>query len=466
MTGRLQVAVAALAMIAAAASAAATASPVSATARARVRPTARRCPPPRWEHRRVATRSYRPSRCSRRAWRRPRSPGRCWRTAVRRRTARSRASRCARRSSAWRAHRRATATGSRPPAAACTRSATRITTARPATCTSTRRSWASPRHRPGTATGWSRRRRHLQLRRRGLPRLHRRHALWAPVLGMAATASGNGYWLVAADGGIFSFGDAHFHGSTGGMHLWAPVLGMAATPSGNGYWLVAADGGIFSFGDAHFHGSTGGLQLWAPIVGMATTPTGHGYWLVGSDGGIFTFGDADFAGSAGGIRGGPRFVGINATPDGHGYWLLESSPPDMFTPDLVAALETGAPRRDLGSGARPDDRRNVRIPPGPTRHHGEHRQGADPRHVARAGPGAASWSRRRRAVARDPHDRAERQRRGDGVVGRRRRAPQCTPSISKPVCRPPLPTSPGDSPPRPRSTRSTCCSTSSNRTRC
>ena len=25
---------------------------------------------------------------------------------------------------------------------------------------------------------------------------------------------------------------------------------MAATPDGNGYWLVASDGGIFTFGDA------------------------------------------------------------------------------------------------------------------------------------------------------------------------------------------------------------------------
>ena len=36
-----------------------------------------------------------------------------------------------------------------------------------------------------------------------------------------------------------------------------PVVGMAATPSGHGYWLVASDGGIFSFGDAPFYGSTG-----------------------------------------------------------------------------------------------------------------------------------------------------------------------------------------------------------------
>ena len=72
---------------------------------------------------------------------------------------------------------------------------------------------------------------------------------------------------------------------------------MAATPTGNGYWLVASDGGIFTFGDAGFHGSTGNITLNKPIVGMAATPTGNGYWLVASDGGIFTFGDAGFYGS-------------------------------------------------------------------------------------------------------------------------------------------------------------------------
>jgi hypothetical protein len=36
---------------------------------------------------------------------------------------------------------------------------------------------------------------------------------------------------------------------------------MAATPDGGGYWLVAADGGIFAFGDAGFHGSTAGQPV-------------------------------------------------------------------------------------------------------------------------------------------------------------------------------------------------------------
>ena len=42
---------------------------------------------------------------------------------------------------------------------------------------------------------------------------------------------------------------------------------MASTPDGNGYWLVASDGGIFSYGDAAFYGSEGGASLNSPIVG-------------------------------------------------------------------------------------------------------------------------------------------------------------------------------------------------------
>jgi hypothetical protein len=54
---------------------------------------------------------------------------------------------------------------------------------------------------------------------------------------------------------------------------------MAATPGGHGYWLVAADGGVFTFGDAAFYGSEGGTPPSNPVVGMAATQAGHGYWL-------------------------------------------------------------------------------------------------------------------------------------------------------------------------------------------
>jgi peptidoglycan/xylan/chitin deacetylase (PgdA/CDA1 family) len=145
-----------------------------------------------------------------------------------------------------------------------------------------------------------------------------------PIVGMAPTPSGRGYWLVASDGGIFAFGDATFFGSTGGVRLNQPIVGMAATPSGNGYWLVASDGGIFAFGDAAFHGSTGALRLNAPIVGMASTPSGSGYWLVAIDGGMFAFGDAVFYGTD--VRAGnPPVVGVASSPSGHGYLLVNAA---------------------------------------------------------------------------------------------------------------------------------------------
>jgi hypothetical protein len=115
------------------------------------------------------------------------------------------------------------------------------------------------------------------------------------------TAHADGYWLVASDGGVFSFGDASYFGSTGGLTLNRPIVGMAPTPDGGGYWLVASDGGVFSFGDASYFGSTGGFPLNQPIVGMAPTPDGGGYWLVASDGGVFSFGDASYFGSTGGM---------------------------------------------------------------------------------------------------------------------------------------------------------------------
>jgi hypothetical protein len=86
---------------------------------------------------------------------------------------------------------------------------------------------------------------------------------------MANGPGGNGYWLVAADGGIFAYGSAQFFGSAGSLHLNKPVVGMAAAPDSQGYWLVASDGGIFTYGNTLFYGSTGGTTLNKPIVGMS-----------------------------------------------------------------------------------------------------------------------------------------------------------------------------------------------------
>jgi len=133
-----------------------------------------------------------------------------------------------------------------------------------------------------------------------------------------------GYWEVGTDGGVYSFGSAHFLGSMGSKHLNAPVVGMTATPDRGGYWEVASDGGIFNFGNAGFYGSAGGLQLNQPIVGMAPTQDGKGYWEVAADGGIFSYGDAHYLGSMGGAHLNKPLTGIAVTADGMGYWEVAS----------------------------------------------------------------------------------------------------------------------------------------------
>ncbi len=143
-----------------------------------------------------------------------------------------------------------------------------------------------------------------------------------PIVGTATTPDRAGYWLVASDGGVFTFGDAGYFGSTGDLRLNRPIVGMAPTPDGRGYWLVASDGGVFCFGDAAFFGSTGALQLNQPVVAMAATADGSGYWLVASDGGVFTFGTAAFHGSTGSLTLTEPVVAATPTPGGGGYWLV------------------------------------------------------------------------------------------------------------------------------------------------
>jgi polyvinyl alcohol dehydrogenase (cytochrome) len=146
--------------------------------------------------------------------------------------------------------------------------------------------------------------------------------LTAPIVGMAPTPDGKGYWLVARDGGVFTFGDAHFYGSAAGFRLAQPVVGMAVAPGGKGYWLVARDGGVFTFGPgARFHGSTGNVRLRQPIVGMSTDPVTGGYWLVAADGGVFSF-DAPFYGSTGSVHLDQPVVGMASGRAGNGYWLV------------------------------------------------------------------------------------------------------------------------------------------------
>src|ERR1700759_5360447 len=84
---------------------------------------------------------------------------------------------------------------------------------------------------------------------------------------------------------VHGFGGARSLGAPNVLN--APLVGIAANPKGGGYWLLAQDGGIFTYGKAKFYGSTGGMRLNQPVVGMAATPKGKGYWLPARGRGVF-----------------------------------------------------------------------------------------------------------------------------------------------------------------------------------
>ena len=69
----------------------------------------------------------------------------------------------------------------------------------------------------------------------GLP-----NSLNAPIVGMVPSTDGNGYFMVASDGGVFAFGDAHFAGSCPGIGGCSGAA-VAVMPDASGQRLLARD---------------------------------------------------------------------------------------------------------------------------------------------------------------------------------------------------------------------------------
>ena len=172
----------------------------------------------------------------------------------------------------------------------------------------------------------------------------------APIVGIAATHDGKGYWLLGQDGGIFSYGNAPLLRLDRRDALNQPVVGIAPTPTGHGYWLVASDGGIFTFGDAHFYGSTGAMHLNQPIIGMAPTPSGEGL-LARRIRRRHLHLRRRFHGSTGGSMLFSTIAGMASTKSGNGYWLAAADGRDLLV--RRRARCTALRRRRRSPGSRP-----------------------------------------------------------------------------------------------------------------
>jgi hypothetical protein len=138
------------------------------------------------------------------------------------------------------------------------------------------------------------------------------------------TPTRNGYWIVDRTGRVSAFGDAPHLGDAGPLAAGESVTSLSATADGAGYWIFTDRGRVVPRGSAPFHGDMSGTRLNGPILDSIPTSTGGGYYLVGSDGGIFTFGDAVFLGSMGDTPLNAPVQSLVPDPDGTGYWLVAS----------------------------------------------------------------------------------------------------------------------------------------------
>ena len=201
------------------------------------------------------------------------------------------------------------------------------------------------------------------------------------LLARVRRAVSHGYWLVGSDGGIFAFGSAQFHGSTGNLVLQRPVTGI--TPDGRPQRVLAGGdrrrclrlrrrrllrlhprprhrpGRLGRPHRSSMHRSSAwsppptaaATSWWRPTAASSpsATPssrvrapaaaaapgsavsvlpdaTGHGYWLVTATGYVYTFGDAPDEGQPiDDTNGQPLPSPVTSavrTPDGEGYWVL------------------------------------------------------------------------------------------------------------------------------------------------
>ena len=128
---------------------------------------------------------------------------------------------------------------------------------------------------------------------------------------MAVDRHRAGYWLAAADGGIFAFGDAEFLGAEANRDRPVDVTGIAASPDGQGYWLSTIDGKVIPFGVPDLGSAAETSQYWgsAPTIAIAAG-TRDGYVLLHGDPNIFAIQDQ-----------GPAVADLQQRLTDLGFWL-------------------------------------------------------------------------------------------------------------------------------------------------
>ncbi|MEW6472525.1 MAG: phytase [Actinomycetota bacterium] len=149
----------------------------------------------------------------------------------------------------------------------------------------------------------------------------------AQAVDLEPTPSGNGYWIIDDLGNVYARGDAMTLPAldrSSKISTGEVVTSLSATKTGKGYWIFTSLGQVIPFGDAVFYGDMSRTKLNGPVLDSIPTASGKGYYMVASDGGIFSFGDAVFKGSMGNVKLNKPVQSLVPDADGSGYWLVAS----------------------------------------------------------------------------------------------------------------------------------------------
>ncbi|HEX6348398.1 MAG TPA: PQQ-binding-like beta-propeller repeat protein [Candidatus Dormibacteraeota bacterium] len=151
------------------------------------------------------------------------------------------------------------------------------------------------------------------------------HGYPGPAIGLSETPNGGGYNILTTFGGIYSFGNAQYFGNLIDHGYPGPAVALSMTPTGRGYAILTNFGGIYTFGDARYFGNLIDHGYPGTAVSVAYTATGNGYAILTDSGAIYTFGDAQYFGNLldHGYPG--PASGFSYTKSGHGYQILTAA---------------------------------------------------------------------------------------------------------------------------------------------
>jgi hypothetical protein len=153
--------------------------------------------------------------------------------------------------------------------------------------------------------------------------------------GIALDVTTGGYWVLSSNGTVTGF-NAPSYGEklvpSGGWGQHPAAVAIAAAPDGAGYYVLRANGAVYGFG-VKPHGSLAGTLHYtttAPVlaVAIAVDATTGGYWIATSTGGVAAFdatGDGAPANPTTVKFSGNPVTALAALPDGSGYYVVHAN---------------------------------------------------------------------------------------------------------------------------------------------